>query len=158
VDTVSRATLTDEGANDSPPETTTLAAPSASLVSQTPRSVEMPGVGKPDVLSDSSKPALKDASSPLSWQALLAGICLSGSVWWLALAGQRVYRFYRLLLLTRPAPENLQTRARILAGRLGLARCPVVRVVSAPISPLVWALVGKPCVLVPASLLERFTL
>ena len=52
---------------------------------------------------------------------------------------------------------NVHDRARLLAERLGLRHCPRVWVVPAPISPLLWALVGEPRLLVPASLLERLT-
>ena len=108
-------------------------------------------------LSKASAPGAKRPSLPLPWQSLLVILWLSGSACWLALVSYRLYRFQQLLGLTQRAPVELQTRARHLASRLGLARCPGVWVVPAPISPLLWALGGVPRLLVPASLLKCFS-
>jgi beta-lactamase regulating signal transducer with metallopeptidase domain len=83
---------------------------------------------------------------------------LLGSLLWWTLAGVRVVRFYRMLRYARPAPETIQARAHCLAERLGLARCPGVCLIDAAVSPLLWALVGAPRVLVPADLWDRLTL
>src|SRR2546423_1746173 len=83
-------------------------------------------------------------SSRLDWGTPLG--------WGLALA--RVLRFRRLL--GRLTPDAvLQERTQSLARRLGLARCPLVYLVAAPISPLVWALGGRARLLVPAGLWQR---
>src|SRR5262249_56240179 len=60
--------------------------------------------------------------------------------------------------LRRPAgraPAPLQEQATRLAGRLGMARCPTVYLVHAPVSPLLWAFCGSPRLLLPAALWER---
>src|SRR5207249_11255605 len=66
----------------------------------------------------------------------------------------RVLRFRRLLGRLTPAAV-LQERTQHLARRLGVARCPLVYLVAAPISPLVWALGGRARLLVPAGLWQR---
>jgi beta-lactamase regulating signal transducer with metallopeptidase domain len=86
--------------------------------------------------------------------ALLGALWLVGTAVWLACAGRRVVRFHRLLRHARPAPEELQGLTRRLAARMGLARCPPVRLLPGPLPLLVWA-VGRPCIYFPAGLLER---
>jgi WD40 repeat protein/beta-lactamase regulating signal transducer with metallopeptidase domain len=92
--------------------------------------------------------------SPADCASLLAVIWLTGSVVWLLWAARRVLRFGRLLEESRPAPASLQELARRLAGRLGLKRCPPVRLLPGPLPLLVWA-VGRPVVFFPARLLIR---
>jgi Zn-dependent protease with chaperone function len=77
---------------------------------------------------------------------------LTGCGLWLALAVRRLRRFRRLLRFARPAPEPLQQRACRLAWRLGLRRCPRVWLVPGPVSPMLWALVGPPRLLLPETL------
>jgi beta-lactamase regulating signal transducer with metallopeptidase domain len=67
----------------------------------------------------------------------------------------RIVRFRRLLGRLAPAPAEIQQRTRDVAGRLGLARCPEVYLVSVPISPLVWALGCRARLLVPAALWQQ---
>jgi beta-lactamase regulating signal transducer with metallopeptidase domain len=86
------------------------------------------------------------------WRTALAGVWLAGSLAWWALVAGRMRRFGRLLRAATPAPAEVQSRARELAGRLGLRRCPGVWFVPVRVPPLVWAVVGRPRVLVPADL------
>jgi hypothetical protein len=81
-----------------------------------------------------------------------AVVWFAGSGCWLALAVRRLRRFRRLLRFARPAPEPLQQRARCLATRLGLRRCPGAWLVPGPVSPMLWALAGPPCLLLPEAL------
>jgi len=69
-------------------------------------------------------------------------------------AGARIYRFSRLLRYGRVAPRTLQDEACVLAERLGLARCPTVWLVPGRVSPLLWALGQRACLVVPADLLD----
>jgi bla regulator protein blaR1 len=79
-------------------------------------------------------------------------VWLVGSSLWVCLAAVRIGRFRRLLRHAATAPAELQARAEELADRLGLARCPEVRLVPGPVSPMVWALGGPPQLLLPRAL------
>jgi beta-lactamase regulating signal transducer with metallopeptidase domain len=86
----------------------------------------------------------------------LALLWLTGSATWFLLAGIRIARFRRLLDHAAPASPELQAEAIFLAERLGLARCPTVRVMPLALSPLVWGLVGgRAWLVLPADLLDR---
>jgi beta-lactamase regulating signal transducer with metallopeptidase domain len=93
--------------------------------------------------------SIHPVETPLAWQTVLASLWLTGSLSWLSLAGWRLWRFQRQLAYTTLAPPEIQTQARQLAGRLGLTRSPAVWLVPAPVSPMLWAFLGKPRLLVP---------
>jgi len=94
----------------------------------------------------------------LGWQPIVLAIWIAGSgVWW-AVAGVRLNRFRRLLRYAEPAPPGVQLQARELAGRLGLARCPGVWFLTAPVSPMLWTLARSPRLLLPLSLWQRLSL
>jgi hypothetical protein len=65
-----------------------------------------------------------------------------------------VARFRRVLRRARLAPGPLQEEAEELALRLGLRRCPDVWLVPGAVSPMVWGLGRRPCLLFPAGLLD----
>jgi bla regulator protein blaR1 len=92
-----------------------------------------------------------------SWVMVAVAVWLTGSLLWLGIAALRVARFRRLLRFARPAPAALQEQSQRLAERLGLARGPGVWFVSAPVSPLLWALGRTPRLLLPEALWERLT-
>jgi beta-lactamase regulating signal transducer with metallopeptidase domain len=92
---------------------------------------------------------------PFPWSPILISVWLVGTAWWWALTAVRVARFRRALRCARPVPADLQTRAAELAARIGLRRCPTVWFVPAAVSPLLWALAGRPRVLLPAALWDR---
>jgi hypothetical protein len=73
----------------------------------------------------------------------------------LVVAAVRIARFRRILRLAQPAPAALRAQVDTLARALGLARAPAIGVVPGPVSPLVWALGCRPCLLVPRGLWER---
>lgn len=79
---------------------------------------------------------------------------LIGTILWFAVAGIRIYRFQRLLRYGKAGPAPLQDEAFLLAQRLGLAHCPIVWLVPGRVSPLLWALGRKTCLVVPADLLD----
>jgi beta-lactamase regulating signal transducer with metallopeptidase domain len=89
------------------------------------------------------------------WKPVVLSLWLTGSALWWALAGLRLVRFGRLLRYARPAPAPVQEKAARLAARLGLSRCPGVAFVPAPLSPMLWALAGRPRLLLPAALWDR---
>jgi beta-lactamase regulating signal transducer with metallopeptidase domain len=92
---------------------------------------------------------------PLLWTEYAAAGWLGGSFLWWGLAAGRVRRFLRLLRQARPAPEPVAARARHLAARMGLKRCPAVRVLPGQVSPLLWALGPRPLLLLPEGLWPR---
>jgi bla regulator protein BlaR1 len=97
------------------------------------------------------------APAAVSGEMVVGAVWLTGSLLWLAVAALRVARFQHLLRHARPAPAALQEQAEHLAQRLGLARCPGVWFVPAPVSPLLWALGRTPRLLLPEALWEELT-
>jgi beta-lactamase regulating signal transducer with metallopeptidase domain len=89
------------------------------------------------------------------WKPAVLSLWLIGSALWWVLAGVRLARFGRLLRHARPAPAAVHEQATRLAARLGLTRCPGVWFVPAPLSPMLWALAGRPRLLLPAALWDR---
>jgi beta-lactamase regulating signal transducer with metallopeptidase domain len=89
------------------------------------------------------------------WEEALAAAWLAGSLAWWAVAGLRLARFHRALRAVRPAPDEVQGRARRLAEVLGLRRCPGAWLVPAPVSPMLLALGRSPRLLLPAELWGR---
>ncbi len=86
-----------------------------------------------------------------AWPMTVAVCWLSGSLLWWVVAGRRLRQFHRLLRSARPAPPEVAERVRLLAGRMGLRRCPAIYFLSAPVSPLLLAL-GRPRLLLPVGL------
>jgi beta-lactamase regulating signal transducer with metallopeptidase domain len=91
----------------------------------------------------------------MSWQFVIIGAWLIGSVAWFGVALIRVHRFERLLRLAEPAPESLRAELRDLAEQLGLRRCPSVGLVPGAVAPMLWAAGGTPRLLLPRGLLGR---
>ncbi len=87
----------------------------------------------------------------------IAAWWLAGSIAWFALAATRIVRFQRVLRHARCAPPELQQEVVELAGRLGLRRPPVVRLVRASMPPLVWALTGHATMVLPERLLASLS-
>ncbi|MDR3638188.1 MAG: efflux RND transporter periplasmic adaptor subunit [Isosphaeraceae bacterium] len=94
---------------------------------------------------------------PLPWRPVVATVWLAGVVaWWLAV-GVYTVRFRRFLRSAQPAPAAVCERAEQLAARLGLRGCPVLGVVPARVPPMLWALFGRPRLLLPEALWEQFS-
>src|SRR5581483_5847036 len=55
----------------------------------------------------------------------------------------------------RPAPTSVQERGQQLARNMGMARCPGIWLLSCQVSPMLWALLGRPRLLMPANLWDR---
>jgi beta-lactamase regulating signal transducer with metallopeptidase domain len=108
------------------------------------------------VLNEESSTATA-ALDRVTWEMIVAAIWLSGSILWWSVAGYRLCRFRLLLRSASPAPPALQQRADQMARRLGLPRCPRVYLLPAPVTPLLWAVAGAPCLLIPAVLWARLT-
>ena len=86
--------------------------------------------------------------------AVLA-LWLSGTCGVLLLAIVRIRRFGRQLDRAVDAPATIQAAGERIAGRLGLPRCPRIRLVPARVSPILRPTLGSVEVLFPRELLPR---
>ena len=64
----------------------------------------------------------------IPWRWIVLCGWLAGSAAWFSLAGVRLLRFGRLIARSHPAPKHLLIAARQLCERLGVRRCPDLRV------------------------------
>lgn len=90
------------------------------------------------------------------WVWAVAGVWAVGTVVSLVLAVGRARRFGKLLRFAGDAPAELRAEAAELSALVGLRTPPVVRVLAAPVAPLVWG-AWRPTVYLPAGLLVRLT-
>ena len=102
-------------------------------------------------LSSSGLIAASFAGNRWAW---LAGIWLTGIIAIGGLLLTRSWRFMRLLRAASPAPESLRREVDRVARSIGLARSPVVRVVSGRLPPMIWFVAWRPVLILPASLIE----
>ena len=79
----------------------------------------------------------------------------AGSLLTFGVAAWRIRQFQRILRLAEPAPESLRRQVEALARRLGLAQIPTIGLVPGVVSPLVWALGCRACLIVPQGLWDR---
>jgi beta-lactamase regulating signal transducer with metallopeptidase domain len=107
----------------------------------------------------SSDPVPANLPQPegLEWKTIAVAVWLAGSLLWWVIASIRTARFGWLLRQARLAPDDLQARVRVFAHRLGMTRFPAVRLVDAPLAPLLWALGQSPCLLLPTGLWSRLS-
>jgi beta-lactamase regulating signal transducer with metallopeptidase domain len=108
--------------------------------------------------ADESTPedAAKPSPAPaIPWTAAVVTLWLTGSAAWFLLAGWRLARFRTLLRCAQPAPAAVRDQVLQLAQGLGLRRLPGVWFVPGAVSPMLWAVLGRPRLLVPAALWER---
>jgi bla regulator protein BlaR1 len=87
-----------------------------------------------------------------SWEHLVLAVVLSGAIAWWGLALTRIMRFQRLMKEIEPASEEWQRRTVELARRLGLAGAPSLCLVPGRVPPMLWAIGGRPRLLVPSEL------
>ena len=92
-----------------------------------------------------------------SWQTCVLLCWLAGSCLWWGLAAWRLYRFRRLLRAAAVACPMVQARAEMLARRLGLSYCPRIRLLPAPLPPLLWSLLGPAAIFLPERLWAELT-
>jgi beta-lactamase regulating signal transducer with metallopeptidase domain len=137
---------------ESPPSTSTDPGDPAPAVAPSARVEESPA-------APTAEPPLKwraTAAVPrLPWQALVLGVWLAGSGLCFLMAGWRIARFCRLLRYAQSAGPELRDEVRRVAARIGLRWCPGLWLVPGAVSPMLWALGGRPRLLVPAALLDR---
>src|SRR5258707_575541 len=68
-----------------------------------------------------------------------------------------LHALWLIVLIKLVTPPPLQKRARRLAERLGLRRCPDVWLLPGRVAPLLWAAGGRPRVFLPDGLLDPMT-
>jgi beta-lactamase regulating signal transducer with metallopeptidase domain len=102
--------------------------------------------------ADHSLPSFADV-----WMPALIAVWMGGALAWWTVAAVRLRKFRRLLRRAQPAAADVQEQGRRLAALLRLRRCPLIVFLSAPLSPMLWALGLSPRLLVPAELWEKLT-
>lgn len=114
--------------------------------------------------STSSMPSRPQRAGPMTvpvrWpsiRTLVAAAWLTGSALWLLLAAVRIWRFQHTLARARLAGPQLRAEVADVARQMGLRRIPQVRLVSAQLPPLVWALTLRPTIVLPAALVLRLS-
>jgi beta-lactamase regulating signal transducer with metallopeptidase domain len=118
--------------------------------------VASPGVGNPHVAATGAS-GESPAAMPLvrSLPIALGAVWAMGTLGVLLLAAVRMRRFGRLLEHATAPPAEMRATAERLATRLGLKRCPRIRLVPASISPMLRPRLGSLEVLFPSTLLAR---
>jgi hypothetical protein len=76
---------------------------------------------------------------------------------WFLVAAWRIHQFRRLLRFAQPATAEVQSSVQRLAEHLGLKKGPRVQMVPGSVSPMVWAIAGRPRLLVPSALWQRLS-
>jgi beta-lactamase regulating signal transducer with metallopeptidase domain len=103
----------------------------------------------------------EEASSPSelepgwSWEPLVLMVILAGAMAWWTLATARIIKFRRLLKDVQPASGEWQSQTDELAERMALARRPSLCLVPGRVPPMLWAIGGRPRLLVPSELWTR---
>ena len=85
----------------------------------------------------------------------LAWIWGAGSVGLALVFGAAIFRFQRLLRFAEPAQTAVSDMAAVVGRQLGLRRIPDILTVPVRLSPLVWAIGGRPRVVLPSELCQR---
>ena len=85
----------------------------------------------------------------------LMAVWLTGTAVWFLVVAWRLFRFSRFLRGAPPASTEINVMARRLAAEFGVPRTPDVRVVDSRFSPMLWAAIGGPKIILPQPLLER---
>ncbi|MEZ6052845.1 MAG: M56 family metallopeptidase [Planctomycetaceae bacterium] len=100
-------------------------------------------------------PSWADLWTELPKTQLLATFWAAGSVVLIGVTLLRVLRFGRLVQRAEQASPAIVARVHDLAARLGCRRVPDVRVTSARVPPLLWAVGRRPVILLPSALLDQ---
>jgi beta-lactamase regulating signal transducer with metallopeptidase domain len=131
-----------------------------------PESLESIANGRRQPAGEAEQPADEASDQPTGvdrslpsfaamWRPALIAVWLGGALLWWTVAVVRLWKFRRLIRQARPAAADVQEQGQRLAMLLGLRRCPPIVFVSAPLSPMLWALGLSPRLLVPAELWRK---
>jgi bla regulator protein blaR1 len=132
------------------------AAPANMEAQEGARSVRVaPPTGGPAAHSAADSEPFVRAAAGSRWPAIGGAIWAVGATCVLALGVRRACAFGRLLRAGSPAPEGVLVATRMLAEHIGLRRTPAVILVPATIPPLVWSGIGRPRIVLPATLVSR---
>lgn len=99
-----------------------------------------------------SAPVVREPRWTFSWAQWLGWTWVGGSVAWSLLATARIVRFGRIVRQADDAPEELCAWVAELSAQIGLKRSPRVAMAPGKLSPMVWALGSRACLLVPEEL------
>jgi beta-lactamase regulating signal transducer with metallopeptidase domain len=105
----------------------------------------------PAVLTEAPVPP-----EPINPWRIASVVWLAGVVGWCGLVSVRVFRFRRFVAGASPADGETIALARSVATRLGLRHVPAVAFVDGAVSPMLWAVVGRPRILLPRRLWSGF--
>jgi len=110
--------------------------------------------GEPRSVDPSDEPTsmVISLTTRRSWERPLLALILSGALGFWSLAAVRIVRFQRELHGVPLASEEWQCRTAQLASQLGLARCPPLYLVPGRVPPMLWAIIGRPRLLLPVGL------
>ena len=159
---VDLATSDPAGADPSADELATInpGAPAISRVDPPPLSsspLAGEGWGGGSARPSASNPPQATPSTWLArhWPSFLGALWLAGSLAWAIAAARRIGRLRSLLRATGPPSSEVVGRVEALSHRLGLRRPPQVTTVAGPVGPFVWALGGRPRLVLPIDLWTR---
>lgn len=97
-------------------------------------------------------------ASRIDWQQLrraALALWIAGAIAWFSVSIRRMVRFQRLLRRARPAPPEIEFRAARLARRMRLPGSPGVAFIPGLVPPLLWMVIGRPTIFLPADLLDQ---
>jgi bla regulator protein blaR1 len=96
-----------------------------------------------------SHPLLGSQTLVVNWPRIGVAVWLFGSAIALLVSAWRIIRFQLMLREAEPVAEEMQDRVDELALKLGVATSPSVWWISGVLSPMVWAVGGRPRLLIP---------
>ncbi len=141
--------------SESDPQTPANATPANAMAAEAP--IARPAVASVERSLTAGAPAADRSARPFSTAAWLVPSLLSvwalGSILLAVTTFFRVRRFRGHLAAAEPAPPHVLAEVRRLAGRIGLRRCPEVRLLAGRISPMAGALGRGTLIVLPQGLI-----
>jgi beta-lactamase regulating signal transducer with metallopeptidase domain len=143
--------------NDAPsPQTYVADLPDAKVIPQTAADATAPSTEISQQPARLRHPVNSSATTLWpNWRLLIAVVWIVGLTAWLALQAALGLRLRAMLRASAPASLEISKTAAEIARRLGLRRCPLVRIVAGIGSPMLCGLGTRSTILIPAALLRR---
>ena len=88
----------------------------------------------------------------LHWMPLVAAIWLMGTIATVVISARRIIRFQILLREAQPGTGEIQDWVDELSASLGIEHSPRVWWINGKLSPMLWALFGRPRLIIPTDL------
>jgi beta-lactamase regulating signal transducer with metallopeptidase domain len=106
------------------------------------------------VLSEEGRAVIENVGRWLSlnWVPIVAALWLAGTLATLAISLRRIVRFQVLLREAQPGSDQIQDWVDELAANLGIQQPPRVWWIDGKLSPMLWALIGRPRLIIPSQL------